>query len=220
MPKLYQANLSPFAARIRIQLRAKGIDGFDFVLPPGGLGSDEYKEINPTGKIPFLDLGDAGIAESAVICEYIEEKWPQPSLLPDSPEARAQVRLLVQCVDMYITTPMFKTIPLLEQGEKARDALGLLLAELKAGLGYLNEYRNRSGLAGERYAIGDQLTLADGAIAGALFFVINFAEAMLGLKDAVPAELRKLYEALKDDPHVAEALNEIHVAAEEKRAGG
>ena len=98
--------------------------------------------------------------------------------------------------------------------------MGLLLAELKAGLGYLNEYRNRSGLAGERYAIGDQLTLADGAIAGALFFVINFAEAMLGLKDAVPAELRKLYEALKDDPHVAEALNEIHVAAEEKRAGG
>ena len=59
-----------------------------------------------------------------MICEYIEEKWPQPSLLPDSPEARAQVRLLVQCVDMYITTPMFKTIPLLEQGE-SQGCIGL-----------------------------------------------------------------------------------------------
>lgn len=220
MPILYQANLSPFAARIRIQLRAKGIEDFDFVLPPGGLGSDEYKAINPTGKIPFLDLGESGIAESAVICEYIEEKWPQPSLLPDSPEARAQVRLLVQCVDMYVTTPMFKTIPLLEQGEKGKEAVGALLAEVKAGLGYVNEYRNRSGLAGERYAIGDELTLADGAIAGALFFVINFAEAVLGLENAVPAELRELYEALQENPHVAEALNEIHVAAQEKMAAG
>lgn len=220
MPTLYQADLSPFAARIRIQLRAKGIEDFDFALPPGGLASDEYKEINPTGKIPFLDLGEAGIAESAVICEYIEDKWPEPSLLPSNAEARAQVRLLVQCVDMYVTTPMFKTIPLLENLAESKEALGLLLADVKAGLGYVNEYRNRSGLAGARYAIGDQLTLADGAIASALFFVINYAEAVLGLDNAVPAELLELSEALQDDPHVAEALREIQVAAAEKMAAG
>lgn len=36
MPDLYQADLSPFSARIRIQLRAKGREDFDFVLPPRG----------------------------------------------------------------------------------------------------------------------------------------------------------------------------------------
>jgi glutathione S-transferase len=219
MYKLYQANLSPFAARIRIQLRAKGISDFELELPPGGVSSDEFKKINPTGKIPFLAMGESGIAESAVINEYIEDKWPQSPLLPADPEARAQVRLLVQCVDMYVTTPMFKTLPLLEQGEQGKDALGALLADVVTGLNYVNVFRNNSGLAGKHYAIGNQLTLADGAIAGAIFYVIHFVEALLGVQDAVPTELLALYEALQNDRFVSEAIVEMQTAFAEKMKG-
>jgi hypothetical protein len=75
-------------------------------------------------------------------------------------------------------------------------------------------------VAGERYAIGEQLTLADGAIAGALFIVLNFAAPLLGLENAVPSELHALHEALKEDPFVSSALNEIETAFAEKIAGG
>lgn len=56
MPTLYQANLSPFAARIRIQLRAKGIDGFDFVLPPAGSVAMNTKRSTRPGKSRFSIL--------------------------------------------------------------------------------------------------------------------------------------------------------------------
>ena len=55
MPTLYQANLSPFAARIRIQLRAKGIDGFDFVLPRRLVAMNTKRSTRP-GKSRFSIL--------------------------------------------------------------------------------------------------------------------------------------------------------------------
>jgi glutathione S-transferase len=71
--KLYNLDLSPFAARCRIQIHAKGLE-IPSEEPPGGLSSDEYKKINPTGKVPELELDDGTVlSESAVICEYLED---------------------------------------------------------------------------------------------------------------------------------------------------
>ena len=74
--KLYEASLSPFAARCRIQIYAKGLS-VEIAPPPGGLGSDEFRRVNPIGKVPVLDLG-AGVVlpESEVICEYLEDAHP------------------------------------------------------------------------------------------------------------------------------------------------
>lgn len=207
--KLYQANLSPFAARVRIQIKAKGISEIEFAEPPGGLGSEEYRSINPTGKIPALEVDGVVIAESAAICEYIEERWPEPPLLPEELMARAQVRMLVKTTDLYVTTPMFKTLPQLTAKPRNQEYLDLLLEELRTGLGYLDTFRERSGCAGKTYAIGERLTLADGAIAGALLFVYNYAAPVFKLGDVVPPRLAALYEALHDDPHCGQALEEI-----------
>ena len=53
--KLYNSNLSPFASRCRIQIYAKGLD-VAMADPPGGAGSAAYKAINPTGKVPALEV--------------------------------------------------------------------------------------------------------------------------------------------------------------------
>lgn len=217
--KLYQADLSPFAARVRIQLRAKGISEIEFAEPPGGLGSDEYRKINPTGKIPALEVDGVVIAESAAICEYIEERWPEPALLPEDLMARAQVRMLVKATDLYVTTPMFKTLPQLTAKPRNQEYLDMLLAELTGGLGYLNAFREASGLAGTTHAIGEQLTLADGALAGALLFVNNFAAPVFKLGDVVPPRLAALYEALQDDPYCGPALEEISRELKARQGG-
>ncbi|MBI3001038.1 MAG: glutathione S-transferase family protein [Deltaproteobacteria bacterium] len=52
-------------------------------------------ELNPYGKVPVLVDDDAVIYESAIIDEYLEEKFPEPPLMPRDPTARARVRIWV-----------------------------------------------------------------------------------------------------------------------------
>ena len=82
--KLYNVYLSPFAARCRIQIYAKNL-AVDLVEPPGGLQSASYKAIAPIGKVPFLDAEGFLLPESELICEYLEDRFPEPSLRPAAP---------------------------------------------------------------------------------------------------------------------------------------
>ena len=100
--KLYDLALSPFAARVRLQVYAKGL-AVERLEPPGGLASDAYKKINPTGKVPALELEDGSVLpESSVIAEYLEDRFPEPSLRPADPATRARMRLLVHLCDLYV----------------------------------------------------------------------------------------------------------------------
>ena len=103
--KLYDVTLSPFAARCRVQIYAKGLD-IARVDPPGGLGSDAYKRINPTGKVPALELEDGSVLpESSVIAEYLEDRVPEPSLRPADPAARGKYLVtILGCGDCH--TPL------------------------------------------------------------------------------------------------------------------
>ena len=114
---------------------------------------------------------------------------------------------------------MFKTIPQLTARPRNQEYLDLLLDELKTGLGYLETFRDRSGLAGKSHAIGEKLTLADGAIAGALLFVYNFAAPAFKLGEVVPAGLADLYEALNEDAFCGQALEEIGRELKAKQGG-
>jgi len=215
---LYQADLSPYAARVRIQLRAKGIeDEVKFELPPGGMSTDEYKTINPTGKIPALQIEDAVITESGTISELIEDLYPEPALLPADPIARAQVRLLVRLNDLYVCSPMFKTLAHLGGGD--RQQVKVLADEVETGLEWVETYRNRSGLAGSDFAIGDALTLADCALVGALFFVERFAIPALKLERPIPAKLADYNERIKQHPICALTLEEMDIAFRAKSGG-
>lgn len=76
--------------RVRIALRLKGI-ACDYVpvsaLPPG-----EYERLNPQGLLPALDIGGRILAQSSAILEYLEERFPEPPLLPPDPATRAEAR--------------------------------------------------------------------------------------------------------------------------------
>ncbi len=80
--KLYNLALSNFATKSRIAIYEKGIN-VDLVDPPGGAGSADYKKINPLGKVPALVLDNGQlIAESELINEYLEDKYPEQAASP------------------------------------------------------------------------------------------------------------------------------------------
>lgn len=91
--KLYDAPRCPYCARVRIALAVKGLapelEEIDLRNRPPWL-----YELNPVGKVPVLDDGFI-LPESAVIMEYLDERYAQPSLLPADPSARARARLHV-----------------------------------------------------------------------------------------------------------------------------
>jgi glutathione S-transferase len=88
--KLYDAARCPFCARVRIALAEKGFD-YERVEIDLGNRPDWIYELNPTGKVPVLDDGFV-LPESAVIMEYLDDRYPEQPLLPADPKSRALAR--------------------------------------------------------------------------------------------------------------------------------
>ncbi len=103
--ELYGYWRSSAAYRIRIALNLKGLQARH---RPVNLRTGEHREtaylrINPQGRVPTLVDDDVSYTQSIAILEYLEERYPDPSLLPREPGERARVRALVQVVasDMH-----------------------------------------------------------------------------------------------------------------------
>jgi RNA polymerase-associated protein len=90
---LYDAQRCPYCARVRIVLAEKQV-AYETVEIDLRNRPDWIYELNPSGKVPVLDDGFV-LPESAVIMEYLEERHPEPSLLPAALPERAEARLRV-----------------------------------------------------------------------------------------------------------------------------
>jgi stringent starvation protein A len=106
MLTLYDAARCPFCARVRIVLDEKHVPvdavAIDLADRPAWL-----YEKNPSGKVPVLEEDGWLLAESAVIDEYLNERYPEPPLLPADPAERAFARLLVFRFDDYLGAPYY-----------------------------------------------------------------------------------------------------------------
>ncbi|MCY1268527.1 Maleylpyruvate isomerase [compost metagenome] len=98
MPTLYSYWRSSAAYRVRIALNLKGLAYRQVpvhLLKDGGQQhAADYRALNPQELVPLLVDGEARIAQSLAILEYLEETHPQPALLPREPLQRAKVRAL------------------------------------------------------------------------------------------------------------------------------
>ena len=100
MLKLCGFRISNYHNKVRLVLLEKDIafEEDDSCAPKQ---TDEYLERSPMGKVPFLELdGGRRLSESAVICEYLEETYPQKPLLPRDPFERAKVRELLAHLEL------------------------------------------------------------------------------------------------------------------------
>ena len=98
--KLYGYFRSSAAFRVRIALNLKGL-AFDTLLvnlSTGEHSSDEYRKVNPQGRVPTLVDGGVTFLQSPAILEYLEERYPDPALLPVGAQSRARVRAIANII--------------------------------------------------------------------------------------------------------------------------
>lgn len=94
MITLYDADRCPYCARVRIVLAEKGVPYETVVIDLSDRPAWLYEK-NPSGRVPVLEEDGFCLPESAVIMELIEERFPDPPLLPLEPAERALARLAV-----------------------------------------------------------------------------------------------------------------------------
>jgi glutathione S-transferase len=219
--KLYNMNLSNFSTKCRIAVYEKGCP-VEIAPIPGANDflrrrmSPEYLKIYPTGKIPSLE-GDGFIfGESEVINEYLEDRFPTPSLLPGTPEERAKSRTFSRFHDLYLDPPLRGLIAQANPAARDPKVVGERLAELTARLDQLENL-----LADEGFAAGPSFTFADCALAPTTF-IANNVLPVFGSKPAVEGRprLSRWWSHVQTRPSVKRALAEMAEALAQQMQRG
>jgi len=99
-PVLYEYWRSSASYRVRIALNLKNVeyDSRPVNLLTGEQGSDEYREVNPQGLVPMLDIDGHKLTQSLAIINYLDIRFPVPPLIPASAAERAHVVALAMIV--------------------------------------------------------------------------------------------------------------------------
>lgn len=90
--------VSPYVRKVLVALDLKGIPyEIDPIIP--FLGSDAFSKLSPLRRIPVYTDAQVTLGDSTVICEYLDDRWPEPALRPADPVARARARWLEEFAD-------------------------------------------------------------------------------------------------------------------------
>jgi glutathione S-transferase len=205
MMVLYGNALSTYCAKVRVVMRHKGIPYEDHE-PPDGYGSPAYRNIVAMGTIPGFVDGELVLSESEAIAEYLEERFPDPCMLPGDAAQRAQVRAASRLHDCWVE-PRLRAM-YAQAAPARRNPL-----EVEAGAAEF--HRRLEGFAAHlgdtHYIVGNDLTLADCAWATSLVQAELLFEA-LKVPLNIPVELANWRARLAEHPAVAPGIGPCHDA--------
>ena len=170
MRSLYHLPLSPFSRKVRLVLAEKRLP-FELRLEKVWQRRSEYLELNPAGTVPTLvEENGLAVADSGVICEYLEEAYPDMALMGRTLAERVEVRRLVAWFDGKFANEVTRNLlgekfmkRLAGRGEPDANALRAGYANLRFHmeyLGWLAETR--------KWLAGSAISFADFAAAGHL----------------------------------------------------
>lgn len=169
MIRLFHVPLSPFCRKVRLSLAEKRLD-VELVEERYWERDPDFLRRNPAGKVPVMRLNGMTLAESAAICEFLEERYPDPPLLPDTPEGRFEVRRLVGWFDDKFhrdvtANLLYERVNKKITGEGYPDS-----AAIKAGARAIKFHLDYMAwlLDQRRWLAGNTMTLADFAAAAHL----------------------------------------------------
>ncbi len=201
MITLYSIPESLYSAKLRIVMRMKGVE-FEVVAPPGGYGSNAYKQVVPAGTVPAIVHDGFVLADSEAIAEYLNEVFPEPQMLPGDARARAKAR------------------------ERSRFHDTRLEPEVRAMFGQIAPGRNDELVATKGALINTRLGQLAGLVEGhqgltlgdvgfpISFLWIDLFAPVLGWQLDWPDAVLAYRAALEADPFVTEELDSYRPHAE------
>lgn len=162
MIRLYHAPLSPFCRKVRLTLAEKKLE-VELIEERYWEQSPEFLRRNPAGKVPVLRLDGRFLTESQAICEYLDERYPSPPLMPKDPETRHEVRRLCAWFDDKFHSEVTSKLVyervhkrIMAQGYPDSKNVKQGVAQIKYHLDYLAWLLDH-----RRWLAGDQMSLAD-----------------------------------------------------------
>lgn len=213
--KLY-SSVGPNPRVVRFFMAEKGIelDTQDVDIMAGENLSDDYKALNPSAQSPCLQL-DSGLvlAEITAICSYLDEMYPDNTLIGSTPEERAETRMWSRRLDAKILEPMSLSFRSVEAKELFANRCHLvpggaddLKAIVQESFAWLNDL-----MEGKQYLCGDRFTLADIQ----LYVFADFGN-MIG-QGVSPdlANLQAWFARVGERPAVAKSFHPAELAAAE-----
>jgi len=204
---LYEHPLSPYAQKVKILLREKGL-AFEARLPEGlgaGGARGEFIAANPRAEVPALIDGEVRVFDSTVILEYLEDAYPEPALRPVSAAERARVRMIEEVMDTHFEAITWGLSELSwfrraegAQAEAIRAAAARQLAGFYAWL--------------ERQ-LGERAWFNGGAFGWGDLCVVPFVNGAVGQGNAVPdgSRLADWLARVNERPSVAATVDDIGV---------
>ncbi len=163
--KLY-SSIGPNPAVVNMFLAEKGVklDLVNVDLMGGENRQAPYMEKNPMGQLPCLELDDGShLSEIIAICEYLDEKFPDPPMIGTTAEERANTRMWVRRIDLNVCEPLTSGfrysdgLPLFQSRMRCiPQAADDLKAIAKEKLSWLDGM-----MTGKAWVAGDRFTLAD-----------------------------------------------------------
>ncbi len=175
--KLYGFPVAPNPTKVRLYLAEKGLTEKIEMVRVNLIDRENHRPdflaLNPRGKLPVLELDDGSpLTESLAIIEYLEERFPDPPMIGETPEQRARVRSVERVADLCVLVPLARTV------HASRSPLGLppnpaVAADAREafeqGLALFD-----AEFAGHEFVAGDRVSVADCTLWAALGFGAAF----------------------------------------------
>jgi glutathione S-transferase len=187
--QLYNS-IGPNTRAVRMFMAERGVDlpKVEVDLRGGENRREPYLSKNPAGQCPALELDDGSyITEITAICEYLDEKYPGPSLIGSTPEQRAETRMWSRRIDINILEPMANGFRFSDGLKMFQDRVHCIPAaadDLKQiaqeKLTWLDGM-----MGGKQYICGDRLTLAD-------ILLFAFVDFFNGVRQPINPENRNI----------------------------
>jgi maleylacetoacetate isomerase len=204
MMRLHSAARSSASFRVRIALNLKGLP-YEYApvdLVHGAQFGEAFRGLNPAELVPVLEHDGAVLTQSLAIIEYLDERYPQPPLLPQAPLLRAYVRAMALAIaceihplnNLRVLRYLTKN---LGQDEEAKNAWYRHWVE--QGLAQLEAQLVAQGRCG-RFVLGESVTVADVLLVPQIFNARRFDCRL----DHVPTVLR-VFDACMQLPAFVEA---------------
>lgn len=198
--KLYDFLSSPNCQRVKVVLAEKKLpyETIPVDLKKGEQKKAEFLKLNPYGKVPVLIDGATVLYESLVINEYLDEKYPEPPLMPKDHAKRAKIRILTDYGMNHVDVPYQKIRHELLKDEKERNQE--TIDKAKSDLKNLLQRLERE-IGGEPY-LAEEFSLVDAALIPRFIRM----EGMGVLPDASLTKLGGWLKRMKERPSVKTIL--------------